>query len=135
MKDYAFPQLLCFVNIVALVVGLSGCVTIPGKGQSKYHFILGFGIVAVSDPQQTAMVATDVHSLGVMISDRPDVKLAIGYVSSAVVTVAEGAEDVRAEITRKPWGPLIVDTQRAVLQGESASMKEKEGGKNEKREQ
>jgi hypothetical protein len=114
-------------------MGLSGCVTIPGKGQSKYHLIFGFGIVAVSDPQHTAMVATDVHSLGVMISDRPDVKLAVGYVSSAVVTVAEGAEDVRAEIARKPWGPLIVDTQRAAMQNEASPMNEQEGGNNEKR--
>lgn len=97
-------------------LGFAGCVVISGKNQTKYHLILGLGVVAVSDVNQTSMVATDVHSLGVMVSDRPDIKLAIGYVSSAVVTVAEGARDVRAEVSRKPWGPLVVDVPSATLQ-------------------
>jgi hypothetical protein len=108
--------------------GLTGCVTISGKNNSRYHIILGFGVVAVSDPDQSALVATDVHALGMTISDRPDVKFSMGYTSSAVVTVAAGAHEVRAEVARKPWGPLIVDTHSATLrQALPLPLEEKKG--------
>src|SRR5437879_6133758 len=87
----AFTQRICMVGALVLGIGIGGCVTIPGKNHSKYHVIIGFGVIAISDPEQTALVATDMHSLGVMISDRPDIKLAVGYASSTIVTVAEGA--------------------------------------------
>jgi hypothetical protein len=55
--------------------------------------------------------------LGVLVSDRPGPKFAIGYSSASVVSVADGAEDVRVEVSRRPMGPVIVDTQRAKLTG------------------
>lgn len=60
---------LTTVGLLVVGVGLGACVTIPGKNHTSYHLIIGFGVVAVSDPEQTALVATDVHSLGVMVSD------------------------------------------------------------------
>lgn len=61
------------------------------------------------------MLATDMQALGLSISDRPGLKLGIGYSSSTVVTVADGAEDVRVEISKMPGGPIIIDTQSAIL--------------------
>jgi hypothetical protein len=107
-------QILC----AAATLVATGCMRIPfTRGGTTHYLIIGIGVVSVSDPQQTAVVATDAHSLGVILSDRPGVKFAAGYSSASVVSVADGAEDVRVEVSRKVMGPLIVDTQRAKLRG------------------
>lgn len=103
------PQSL---SLLLFSVILSGCIAIPGKGGTKHYVIVGFGIVSVNESEE-AVTATQAHSLGISISDRPGLKLGIGYTSSTVVTVAPGAEDVRVEVSKRPGGPLIVDTQSA----------------------
>lgn len=97
-------------------LGLTGCVvTVPGKGHTTHHVILGFGIVSVNEPENQAVVTTDAQALGISLSDRPGLRLGLGYSSSTVVSVAAGAEDVRVEVSKSPGGPLIVDTQSAIL--------------------
>lgn len=88
------------------------CIPIRGTGGAKYHLIIGFGIIGINEADN-AVTATQTQSLGVSISDRPGLKLGLGYASSTVVTVAPGASDVRVEVSRKPGGPLVVDTPSA----------------------
>ncbi|MDX2166063.1 MAG: hypothetical protein SF182_03340 [Deltaproteobacteria bacterium] len=94
----------------------SGC-ALPLRSSSgtTYHLIVGIGVVAVSDPDRTAAVVTQAQSVGVAISDRPGLKLGIGYASSTVTSVAEGAEDVRIEAAHYPGGPLTVNVDKADL--------------------
>jgi len=77
--------------------------------------IIGCGIVTVGESGKEALVATDVQAIGLSISDRPGLKVGLGYSSSTVVSVEDGAKDVRVEVSKRPGGPLIVDTQSAVL--------------------
>lgn len=101
-------------TLVALLT--VGC-AIPVRCESgtTYHLIVGIGVVAVSDPDQSAAVVTQAQSIGVAISDRPGLKLGVGYASSMVTTVAEGAEDVRIEAADYPGGPLTVTVDKAEL--------------------
>ncbi|MBI3784186.1 MAG: hypothetical protein HY270_12390 [Deltaproteobacteria bacterium] len=78
-----------------------------------YHLVVGFGLVRTKQAENSAVVATDARSLGVVISDRPGLKLGIGYAASTVVTVPPGAEDVRVEVSRQPFGPFVVDAAAA----------------------
>jgi hypothetical protein len=110
---------------------LSGC-SVPsccvsygfkdGKGTIHY-LILGFGLVTVPKlDKETAVIATRVHALGISISDQPGLKLAIGYSASNSVSVADGAEDVRVEISQVPGGSLEIETQSAKLTNKRAKI-------------
>ena len=80
------------------------------------YLVVGVGILTVPKPEaSTGVLAARLHALGVSISDQPGLKLAIGYTSSMTVAVPDGAEDVRVEISQRPGGPLIINTQKAAL--------------------
>jgi hypothetical protein len=106
-----------------LLATLCGGCAFPVRSSSgtTYHLIVGVGVVAVSDPDQSAAVVTQAQSVGVAITDRPGLKLGIGYASSTVTTVAEGAEDVRIEAAEYPGGPLTVTVDKAELGPSPAS--------------
>jgi hypothetical protein len=105
-----------FSLLAILAIVLSGCVvSVPGKEGSSHHVIIGFGVVSVNEAPEKAIIATDTHALGLSLTDRPGLKFGIGYSSSTVVTVAPHAKDVRVEVSKKPWGPLVIDTQSAVV--------------------
>ncbi len=126
-----FHQTVCYLMLIFLIpLGLGNCsgLKIKGGNGETYYLILGLGLVTTNDTQKNALVATDSHSLGLIVSNRPGVKLALGYSESTVVTVAPGAKDVRAEISKKPGGPLIVEIPSAIMNG---SRNSKEGGGNE----
>jgi hypothetical protein len=81
-----------------------------------HYLILGIGLVAIPKPDnETAILATRVHTLGMNVSDQPGLKFSIGYSSSSVVTIPDGAEDVRVEISQMPGGSLEIETQSAQL--------------------
>jgi len=52
------------------------------------------------------------------ITDRPGLKFALGYAASQVVSVADGAEDVRVEVRRRPGGLITVEVPKAQLKGQ-----------------
>jgi hypothetical protein len=81
--------------------------------------VIGLGVVSVHENPKDAIVATDAQDLGLCITDRPGVKIAVGYLSSTVVSVADGAKDVRVEVTRRPFGPLRVEAAKAKLEPSS----------------
>lgn len=121
---------MSFYSLLMIATLLSGCVmSVAGKDGSSHHVIIGFGIVSVNEAPDKAVIATDTHALGFSVSDRPGLKVGVGYSSSTVVTVAPGARDVRVEVSKKPWGPLIVDTQRAAMQQDDVI----EGGEHEQK--
>jgi hypothetical protein len=100
--------------LAALACG--GCaLPLQSSSGTTYHVIIGFGVVAVSDPEQTAAVVTQAQSIGAAISNRPGLTLGIGYASSTVTTVADGAEDVRIEAAGHPGGALTVTVDTAHL--------------------
>jgi hypothetical protein len=91
-------------------------VPIPAGGGTTYHLIIGLGVVKVNDTKQSAAVVTDSHSLGLVVSDRPGLKLGVGYASSSVVSVPPNATDVRIDVSRQPWGPLRVEAHSTELE-------------------
>lgn len=110
--------------LITLLIGVSGCgsfnccasYSIQGDKGAVHYLILGIGIVTVPKPNtDTAILATRVHALGVNLSDQPGLKMAVGYSSSSVVTIPDGAEDVRVEISQWPGGSLEIETQKARL--------------------
>ena len=100
---------------VTLALWVSACLAIPGRGGTTHIVVLGFGIVSVNDRNPNAVVATDTQALGVYVTDRPGLRLGVGYSSSVVVSVSGGAEDVRVEASRGPGGPLLVEAAHVKL--------------------
>jgi hypothetical protein len=122
------------VWVVLLAAFAMGCtstrsagvvVPIPAGGGTTYHLILGFGIVRVNDNNPSAAVVTDAQSFGLVVSDRPGIKLGVGYASSSVVSVPADAKDVRVEVSRQPWGPLRVEAPAAELGDGDAEKRDK----------
>lgn len=92
--------------------------TIKGKEGTKHFIIIGFGIVRVNRSEgETAAVVTDSQALGVNVSDQPGLKFGVGYSSSTVLTVPDStrADDVRMEVSRRPFGSLSITTHSAKL--------------------
>ncbi|TAJ33339.1 MAG: hypothetical protein EPO64_01070, partial [Nitrospirae bacterium] len=84
---------IALTGLLLATVLMAGCVvSIPGKGNATHHLIIGVGVVTVNEPKEQAVLATDTQALGLSLSDRPGLKLGLGYSSSTVVTVADGAE-------------------------------------------
>lgn len=97
------------ISIIALMlVLLAGC-SLPfknGKG-TTYHLIIGAGLVTTHSNDTNAVIATRTKALGVSVSDQPGTKLAVGYSSSKVVSVAEGNNNVLVEIEDNANGDLV----------------------------
>jgi uncharacterized protein YebE (UPF0316 family) len=128
MKFYQAVYYLTLILIIPLALGNCSGLKIKGENGETHYLILGLGVVTTNDNKENAIIATDSHSLGLIISNRPGVKLGLGYSESTVVTVQPGAKDVRAEISKKPGGPLIVDVPSAIMNKSNISIK---GGENE----
>lgn len=66
-------------------------------------------------------MVTDAQALGINVSDQPGLKFGVGYSSSTVLTVPDGtrAEDVRMEVSRRPFGSLKITTHSAKLKDSS----------------
>jgi hypothetical protein len=96
--------------LVALAA--AGC-TLPVRGRegTTHHVVLGFGVVSVHRSPAETVTATRVQALGVVVTDRPMLKVGVGYASSVVVTAVPGV-DAAVEVSQRPWGPLRVDTSR-----------------------
>jgi hypothetical protein len=108
-------------SLIFFLLAFDGCVSIPGKNGTRHHLIIGVGIVSVNESPAQAVVATDSHALGISISEQAGLKFALGYSSSTVVSVADGADDVRVEVSKVPGGPLIVDVPAAKLRSNISS--------------
>jgi hypothetical protein len=112
------PFVLLLPLLLTNCTSIHCCMAVPlQEGQDTVHYlVVGVGILTVPKPgTSTGVLAARLHALGVSIADQPGLKLAIGYTSSMTVAVPDGAEDVRVEISQRPGGPLIIDTQKAVL--------------------
>ena len=124
--------------IVALISGCAStscCVSLKYESEEALHYlIIGVGIVTVpKSGQQDAVTATKLDVFGIAISDQPGLKLGVGYSSSAVVAVPDGAEDVRVEVSHTPGGGMTVGAQRALLKNSSTRKEEYIGYENSNR--
>jgi len=98
----------------ALLLG-SGCLYLPSKSGTGRVLVVGIGLVSIHDRTNSALVATSTQVVGLEVSNRPGLKFGLGYASSVVTTASDGAEDVRAEISHWPFGPLHIRVDRAAL--------------------
>ena len=108
--------LLKTFSTACLCLSLCDC-AIPFKHDNgtDYYLIVGVGLVTVNDAAEKAAVVTRAKALGLTISDRPGLKMNVGYASSKVVSVANGAEDVLIEVSDKATGDVSVDVKSASL--------------------
>ena len=109
---------LSFSVIMSGCGPLACCASLPIRGSqgSVHYLVIGLGLLSVPKPEdKTAVLATKMQTLGVGVSDQAGLKVGIGYASSTVVAVPDGAEDVRVEVSQKLGGSLIVDTPKANL--------------------
>jgi hypothetical protein len=113
IADKYYSTILYVLFFLVFHGAFSSCVSIPGKSGTVHHLILGFGIVSVNEPPSQAVLATDSHILGISISNQPGLKFAFGYSSSTVVSIPDGAEDVRVEVSKIPGSPIVIDVPSA----------------------
>lgn len=93
----------------------AGCLYLPSKSGAGRVLVVGIGLVSLHDRTNSALMATSTQVLGVELSDRPGLKMSVGYASSVVTTASDGAEDVRAEVSHWPFGPVKIQVDRATL--------------------
>jgi hypothetical protein len=102
--------------VTALICGcLSGCLKVNDADGTTHHVILGFGVVSVKQAPDNAMTVTNSNVLGLHVTDQSGTKVGLGYSSTLTTTVSDGAEDVRAEIQRRPFGRLNIIVDKADL--------------------
>lgn len=92
-----------------------GCLYLPSKSGTGRVLVVGIGLVSIHDRTNVPLTATSTQVLGLEVSDRPGLKVGVGYASSVVTTATDGAEDVRAEVSHWPFGPLKIQVDRATL--------------------
>ena len=94
---------------VVVVVTLSGCcIPLSSSEDTRRHLIIGVGLVSINDNAPHAAVATSIKSFGASVSNQPGLIASLGYASSKVVSVAEGASVV-VDVSHSNRGGLIVD--------------------------
>lgn len=104
------------LSLGVCVLGLgSGCLYLPSKSGTGRVLVVGIGLVSIHDRTNAPLTATSTQVLGLEVSDRPGLKVGVGYASSVVTTASDGAEDVRAEVSRWPFGPVKIQVDRATL--------------------
>lgn len=119
------------VLFTAIVCGLlqTGCSTmgccltarVEHESQVEY-IVIGFGVIRVAKPDiATAVRASRASILGLGVMGEPGLRIGLGYTEAHVVSIADGAEDVRVEINRKKGEGISVQTHSAVLQEFSQS--------------
>ena len=89
------------VLITAGVV-LAGCVPL----KSGHVLVIGFGVVSTSHSNEMASV-TRTSALGLVASDLPGTKLAVGYASSMVISVKTNS-NLLIEVTQAPLSPITI---------------------------
>jgi len=111
-----------------LTISQTGCSGIPVRSRdgTTHHVIIGIGVVSVNNSRPSAATVTSTHAVGVAMSDTPILNLGIGYSSSLTTAIPDDAEDVRVETSRLPFGPIIVDVQKAKLRNGQTNNKDKE---------
>jgi hypothetical protein len=101
---------LNFVLVCAIALGSSGCSGIPIRsGETTHYVIVGIGVVSIpSAAEQTDVRVSRMHVLGLSLVDQPGLRFALGYASGTAVAVPADAEDVRVEVSQRPFGELRV---------------------------
>lgn len=114
-------KLLASIAIIATLT--SGCVmrTDSGDTHKARYLIIGLGMVWVNDSVPEAATVSGVKSLGIAVSDRPGMKLTVGYTDSYAVTVPDGKANVMVEFSQKLDGDAKVEVTPAKIPKEGES--------------
>jgi hypothetical protein len=110
--------------IIAIITTLAwGCVTRLDSGDTHKarYLVIGLGVVWVNDSVPEAATVSGVKSLGITVSDRPGMKLAVGYTDSYAVTVPDGQANVMVEFSQKLNGDAKVEVTPAKIPKEGES--------------
>jgi hypothetical protein len=95
------------------LVATPGCLHIKDADGTTHHIIVGVGVVSVKEAPNRAMTVTSANVVGLYVTDQPGASACLGYSSNLVTTVADGAENIVAEVRRDPFAPLRVETPNA----------------------
>lgn len=112
-----FKHVLCLMFVLVSIYFIFGCsICIPCKNGTTHHLIIGIGMVSINESIDSAIIITDVNAIGLTVTDRPGLKFGLGYTSSLVMAVPDNALDVRAEISKKIFRPILINISRTLLE-------------------
>ena len=103
-------------SMAILATLMCGCIARLDSGDTHKarYLVIGLGIVWVNDSVPEAATVSGVKSVGITVSDRPGLKLAVGYTDSYAVTIPDGKKDVLVEFSKKLDGDAKVEVLNAV---------------------
>jgi hypothetical protein len=111
----AHPQVIAR-RLLGTMVGIAGlalsaCSGIPiDDGATRHYVIVGFGVVSVPQGEPSNSVhVSKVQALGLTVADQPGLRFAIGYASGMVAAIPSDVEDVRLEVSDRPFGPVTIN--------------------------
>lgn len=97
---------------LALLLGLTGCCRWTDKSGTRHTLIIGVGVVSVNESKPEAAQVIRANALGIT-ADAGGVTA--GLSSRFTTAVPSGAEDVRIEASQKPFAPIKIEIQKALL--------------------
>jgi hypothetical protein len=98
--------------IVGIAGLLSACSGIPiDDGATRHYVIVGFGVVSIpKQPTTSSVHVSKVQAFGLTVADQPGLSVALGYASGMVAAIPPDVDDVRLEVSDRPFGPVTIRT-------------------------
>jgi hypothetical protein len=107
-----FAAIAKSVRAVALplLLSLGGCaIPVTGESGSVHYVVIGLGVVSVPSPKtERVTTAITYNTLGVMASDQPGMRVALGYASGATILIPKET-NVIVSLSQTPGGSLKVE--------------------------
>jgi hypothetical protein len=99
----------CRLIAVISFMALAGCcVSHKDEKGTQHYLIIGLGMLSLSE-KDDAVLATRLNSIGISLSNRPDLRFGLGYTSSMAVSIVPYA-DTLVEISQKPGDPITINS-------------------------
>ncbi len=110
-------------SMVIIAAFTCGCVmrTDSGDNHKARYLVIGLGVVWVNDSKPEVATVSGVKSVGITVSDRPGMKLSVGYTDSYAVNVPDGQANVLVEFSQKLDGDAKVEVTPAKISKEGES--------------
>jgi hypothetical protein len=96
------------IAVISFMVLAGCCLSHKDERGTQHYLIIGLGMVSLNE-KDNAVLATRLNSIGISLSNRPDLRFGLGYTSSLVVSIVPYA-DTLVELSQSPGDPITINS-------------------------